>query len=598
MIDLSRSRRKPFDHQLIGAEWLSKRTDPASGRLYPGALLGDEMRLGKTQQVINAVQYLYEQNEIDAAIVVAPAPVRDVWYDPELGEIAKHRWEGLPTLITEYHSTVHKWTADTEEGKRYLTWIITNYELIRYGLKSGGSKGWTGPYVEPLLKICGPRTVLVQDESSAIANYSSLQTRACRTLRKKCGFVVMLNGTPFVEDPESLFSQAYMIDKRILGLENIGQYRARYGIMGGHVVEIVKFGRKIRMPVEIVGWRHQQRPDCCDVPDYISSPVHGPGPGLEEIQAKLAPYILRRLRKDCFDMPPKLDPVSMTVTMKPETWRVYKEMRDSMVTWLEKNRVVATAAQAGNKVMRLAQITSGFLGGLRDEEAECPECAGGGVALGSGPPGQRSFPLGVNLEQGGHLGDCPTCGGTGRLSLAVPPKDVGREKLDFLLGWVKKRLREDKDMRMIVWCRFQFELHRMIKEVSKAFPQIKIRSIYGGQSAEDRLEGFRLMHPEYKYDGPGLLGGTLGTGSQGLNMAGGRDVLYMSNAPSLMLRQQSEDRTQGPDQKYSVSYTDVVAVGPKGEKTVDHITIKGLRTKQNLAAWTCSAWIKAFKGEI
>jgi hypothetical protein len=34
------------------------------------------------------------------------------------------------------------------------------------------------------------------------------------------------------------------------------------------------------------------------------------------------------MKKDCLDLPPKLPTVSMSAAMKPDTWKLYKEMRE------------------------------------------------------------------------------------------------------------------------------------------------------------------------------------------------------------------------------------------------------------------------------
>lgn len=594
VIDLSRSRKKPYAHQVVGVQALVDLVDPEKGRTIPGIFwLGDQMRMGKSAQVINAAQVLYEQKLLDVVIVVSPASVRDVWYHPTMGEIQKHRWLGLPTLVTQFHSVTKKWFADAEHGQRYLLWIVTNYEFIRYGLKRR-STGWTSPYLENLFKVCGQKTMLVLDESAEVASYDSLQTRACMALRRRCGRVVLLNGTPIVENPEDLYSQAKVLDPRIFGLEHVSQFRNKYAIMGGYMVEVMKYGRKIKVPTEILGWRHKPRTDCCDVPPHIQASVHSSGPGLEDIQKRLAPYILMRLRKDCLDLPPKLEPVTLTAVLKPETWKHYREMRDTLVTWLDK-QTVAVAAQAGNKVMRLAQLTAGFLGGLRDEAAACPECGGSGEVQATLQGDPVALPSGPNLVPDGE-GACPACFGTGTVSAAVPPREVGREKLDLYLGWVKRRLKEEPEMRMLTWCRFQPEAHRTILELAK-IKGLTVRGIYGGQKREERLEGLNLMHPDNVYRGAADLVGTLGTGARGINMAGAHEVVYMSNAPSLMIRNQSEDRPHGPGQTQPISYHDIVAVGPKGQQTVDHVVLEALRNKDDLARWTCSAWIKALTVE-
>jgi hypothetical protein len=167
---------------------------------------------------------------------------------------------------------------------------------------------------------------------------------------------------------------------------------------------------------------------------------------------------------------------------------------------------------------------------------------------------------------------------------------VGREKLDLFLNWVKQRIIDEPEMRMIAWCRFRPELERTVRELEK-FDGLKVRAIYGGQKKADRLDGLRLMHPDTPpYTGPALLAGTLGTGGLGLNMAGGHEMVYCSNDRSLIKRLQSEDRPHGPGQTQPVSYHDIVAVGPNGQETMDHIVMRALRNKINLATWTSDAW--------
>lgn len=557
---------------------MSALTEPERGRVLPGVFfLTDQMRLGKSKQVIDTAQKLFVESQIDSVIVVAPALVRDVWYDPELGEIQKHRWLELPTLTTEYHQQIRKWSADAVEGQRYLTWVITNFEYIRYGVKREKS-GWRGAHLDKLLKFANKRTLFVIDESAAIADHASLQTHACYEIRKRCGRVIELNGTPIVETPESLFSQAKMLDPRILGFNYVSQYKAAYAIMGGYTVsKKVWWGGKLKelkIPTEIIGWRHKLRAGCCDIPPHIQSKVHEPGPCLEDVQAKLAPYVLRRIRSECLDLPPKLDSVTLTATLAPETWRIYTGMRDDLVSWLDEHRV-ATSQQAGVRVMRLAQVTSGFLGGVRDDDTSCPECGGSGS----------------NLD-----GECPSCGGSGTISAAVPPAVIGREKLDLYLNWVKKRLKEEPNMRMVAWCRFRPELQRIVEELGK-INGLQVRGIFGGQSKVERAEGLRLMHVDVKYEGPAILVGTLGTGGLGVSMAGAHEVVYISNDRSLYKRLQSEDRPLGPGQTEPVSYHDIVAVGPKNQHTIDHVIMKALRDKSELATWTTDAWKTALMKE-
>jgi ATP-dependent DNA helicase len=79
----------------------------------------------------------------------------------------------------------------------------------------------------------------------------------------------------------------------------------------------------------------------------------------------------------------------------------------------------------------------------------------------------------------------------------------------------------------------------------------------------------------------------------GLNLTAAHTVIYLSNDFSLKTRLQSEDRVHRPGQIYPVSYFDMIATGPQGQKTIDHLVAKSLMNKEAIADLTTSAWISA-----
>jgi SNF2 family DNA or RNA helicase len=581
---IERSRRTPYAHQIVGVDWLVDLVRPEEGRVLPGGLLvADEMRLGKTKQVIDAAQVLFERDEIDTVIVVAPNSVRDVWYDPEMGEIVKHSWMGAQAEVTEYHQKCRTWLWTRNggpESKRTLKWLITNFDFIRSRVKRIG-RGWTGPRLAPLLATANKKTLLVIDESSAVSNYRSLQTRSILALRRRCGRVWLLNGTPMSESLEDYYSQALILDPRILACSGKTEFMARYAVYGQVVAQVqTKWGKQeIR---SVAGWKHAQRPGCCEgVPPSLQQQMHA-WDGIGDLQQRLAPYVLRRERKDCMDLPPKLDPVILRVTLSDESWRVYKELRDEFAAWLGSNTVVP-AAQAGVRVMRLAQVCGGYVGGLESLLAAepCPACSGAGQDS-SGTGCARCAGLGIVAPQG-----------------AKTPStlELGREKLDVLMEHLEGRLREDPNVRVLIWCRFRAEMDRLTKELCSSLIPRTV-SIHGGQTREERQEALRVMHPDAPaFKGPAALTGTLGTGSMGLNLAGAHEVIYYSNGWSLKQRLQSEDRPVGPGQTHPVSYHDLVACGPRGQRTVEHEVVAALRAKEDLARWSREKWIRILKEE-
>ena len=86
-------------------------------------------------------------------------------------------------------------------------------------------------------------------------------------------------------------------------------------------------------------------------------------------------------------------------------------------------------------------------------------------------------------------------------------------------------------------------------------------------------------------------------GGHGLNLVAASEAIYLSNDFALGIRLQSEDRCHRPGQVNKVLYTDVLATGPAGQKTIDHAIFKALRAKKSVADMTCSEWRKELSDE-
>ena len=164
----------------------------------PYVFVTDEMGFGKTKQLIDAAHLLFQQDKIDRVLVICPAPVKHVWHDPELGQLAEHAWAGVHNHVELYHKRPRAWHTGPSD-QRALHWVITNYEFIRMGLKSRSR--YLPDRLVFLQQQCGPRTLLVLDESSAVKNARARQTRACMYLRKECTRVVLMSGTPIAQMP-------------------------------------------------------------------------------------------------------------------------------------------------------------------------------------------------------------------------------------------------------------------------------------------------------------------------------------------------------------------------------------------------------------
>jgi len=478
----SRFKTPPYDHQ---------RSDVAA--LYDHDFYGlfNEMGTGKTKTVIDAACILYEEKKINTVLVVSPAAVRTVWLNQEFGEIKKHAW--VPVCTWEFHSRMQRVWQDKDPK---LNFIVTNYEFLR-----------SEKHQEELHKLLHKlKVMMVLDESSFIKNPRAIQTKACTNIGKLMDRRVILNGTPIANNPLDLWAQSCFLSPRILPYKWFGHFRSEYAVFGGwHNKQILRFQN------------------------------------LDKLQNLLAPYVIRREKRDCLDLPEKIF-TQLEVKLDEKTWDTYKTMRDEAVVWMDENPTMA--AQAGVRVMRLAQITSGFLGGFQESETAEPHT-----------------------------------------------EEIGSEKLDALREWVQARVDENPEVGIIVWCRFRAELERVAASLADILPTYRLY----GQGAVERREAIDA------FTKPGgkarLLAAQPQAGGFGLNLQRGTLVVYMSNDFSLMARLQSEDRCHRPGQRSNVVYTDVLATGPKGQKTVDHTIVKVLRSKNDLAQWTVAAWKEALRDE-
>ena len=525
-VDLSLSRMRPFDHQVRGVQSLVHN---------PIFALFDEMGIGKTKQIIDAAQALYTDGKIHQVIVVCPGSVRSVWYDENFGELKKHLWNGLPARVVQYHKHTNYWSWNVEDTKEsYLRFVITNYEFIRREERLLG-----------VLDFCDTETMLVLDESSCIKSPRAKQTKACLKLREHCGRVVLLNGTPISHSPRDMYAQGLVMDKKILDCKSYDAFKNKY---------MRKMGAGKYAKVQWVF--------------------------IEDIQERFSPYVLRRLKKDCLDLPEKMDPVTLTVPLDEKTWLIYQQLKNEFMVWLnqeakeEKGGQVLKAQQAIVKALRLSQLCGGFLGGI-EQTAEI-----------ASPEEQQVTPemLEQLIQQG----------------LPTAPKktqEIGREKLDLFMEWLDVRLQEDEHFKLLVWCRFRAELNRIVREVEGRYKKVTVAKISGGQTREERDAAVGLLNPDTApARKPVVVVGSPQAGGMGLNMAAAHTVVYYSNDHSLKTRLQSEDRTHRPGQIHAVSYFDIVATGPNGQKTMDHTVLRSLREKEDLANWTTEAWIESLGG--
>lgn len=526
MIDTSKWKMKPFQHQIDGVEKLLKNE---------AFFLADEMGCGKSAQIVNAACTLAEQGKIDTVVIVAPASVRCVWLDAEIGEIKKHSWNKF-NVVAEFHKKLKRVWVDNEEDCGLL-WIVTNYEFLRNKERL--------EYLCETLK--GNRSLLVLDESSYIKNRTSQQTKAIAKLRQYCARCVLLNGTPVTNSPLDLFSQMNILSPKILKGENFYQFRAKYCDM-----QSVNFGNSRKAFMLVKGYKN-----------------------LDKLARRVAPYVLRRLKADCLDLPEKLY-TTREVALTPEIWRRYQELKKDAVMSLG-NGETRLEPNAAVRLMRLAQLTSGILGASPDillKHGQSPSYD---------PTKEEFFP-----------------------SEEFSTHDLSDEKLKWCVQYLTE---ECTAKAVIVWTRWRRERERLYEALDKIRwhigqdrdrPMLELYQIYGGQSKSERQAAVLCL--ALPYESSNLNRKTIvlaqpHAGGFGLNLVAASEAIYLSNDFALGIRLQSEDRIHRPGQINKCLYIDCLATGPKGECSIDHIIAKALREKQNLADYTTSQWKKELEND-
>jgi SNF2 family DNA or RNA helicase len=496
-IDTSKWKMTPFKHQIDGVEALIKN---------PAFALFDEMGIGKSAQVVNSACILAERGVIDTVVIVAPASVRCVWLDKEIGEIRKHCWQSVDVL--EFHQKTKMIWKDYELPKPHLRWIVTNYEFLR-----------NSKHLE-VMQDClrGANTLLVLDESSYVKNRTAAQSKAVAKLRKHVRRCVLLNGTPVTNSPLDLYSQLNILDPKILNEDNFYSFRAKYAVLQQRKIGAMRFQ-------EVVGYKD-----------------------LDKLAKRVSPYVLRREKKDCLDLPEKLY-TTREVALTPESWRRYCELKKDALLTLSKDNT-RLEPNAAVRLMRLAQLTSGILGN-------------------------------VNLDQHGEPEQI--CNG-----------DISDEKLRWAVSYLTE---ECTAKAVIVWCRWRRERERLYSALQKF--DIDVLQIYGGQpKAEREAAVFRFTANKHSsLDMNSVLLAQPHAGGHGLNLVAASEAIYLSNDYSLGIRLQSEDRCHRPGQVNRVLYTDVLATGPAGQRTIDHIVVRALRDKKSVADMTTSEWRKELEND-
>lgn len=376
--------------------------------------------------------------------------------------------------------------------------------------------------------------VLICDESSFLKSRTAKQTKAAMKIAGRSCYRWLLSGTPICNSPLDLYAQAKVMSPANGPLGAYSNFYHFQASIGDLIPVIAKNGK----PLRVVGRGANGRVGFQIVKRWESRPE-----GLEKLQKLFAPYVSRVEKRDCLDLPAKTYTVR-EVALSEETWRIYQELKREAMLALSADDV-RPEPNAAVRILRLCQLTSGHVGTV-----------------------QAMNEFGAE-ESVGH--------------------DTSSEKLDYLtdsiLGGELQHGRA-----LIIWCRWKRERERLAEMIKN---KINVYEIFGGQSQairDGQLTEFQGINSWRR-----VLLAQPHAGGFGLNLTAASTAVYLSNDFSYSTRVQSEDRCHRIGQTNPVTYVDVVAVGPKGQRTVDHHILEALRAKKSVADFTCSAWRRALE---
>ena len=254
---------------------------------------------------------LFEQGKISAVLVVAPKGVHRQWIEQQIPEHMPEELQ-LRTEVwkkKELHPSMY-------QPSEMLKIFAANTDALR---TKNGFK-----ICEKFVRGHKRKVLMIVDESHMIKTYNSMRTKAAIKLGECCDYRMILTGTPIAKNLLDEWSQFNFLDPGIIGKSSVWTFKHYYCKMGG-------YERK-----EIVGYRN-----------------------IDEFKNRVSPYSYRITKKDALDLPEQIYQ-RYSFDLTPSQRKIYDELKQTFLSVLESGEV-ASAANAAVLVMRLQQITSGFI---------------------------------------------------------------------------------------------------------------------------------------------------------------------------------------------------------------------------------------------
>lgn len=548
-------KTEPFNHQRD--EWERSREEVARAIFW-------EQGTGKSKLTIDTACWLYLRGLIDGVLVVAPNGVHRNWVEKEIpdhvpDEVIKHvrafHYQS-PKADTKWHKQAVKAVIE----HKGFAWLTISYEAF---MTASGKRA--------LIDFFDKRRLLyVLDEAHYIKTPTAERTKSILRSAKYAPFRRVLTGTPIAQGPFDAYSQIKFLIEDYWKQHRLGtftEFKQHFGIW-----------KK--------GWNPTAFNPKTKKNDGNEYDVLVGYRRLDDLNALLQPVSSRVTKDDVLDLPPKLYSKRF-FPMTPEQGKLYRQLRDEYIVWLETGGIERDAAAVAAEPSPDACPTCL---GKREVEFDgfiypCPDC---GDAPDLGAEGTTPVIAALAITRLLRLQQI-TCGYLPTDDEAEPVYTIPgpNRRLDLLCDLI-----EESQHKVIVWARFQMDITLIMDALrERGISAVRYDGLVNDDERADakaRFQGERPLYHNGQVVGreavppeeqARVFVGNPAAGATGLTLTAAKTVIYYSNSFKLIDRLQSEDRAHRIGQTNNVLYIDLVA-----EDSVDEKVVEALRNKFNVAS--------------
>lgn len=498
-----------MSHQKVGVEYLLT---------VGSAMLADEMGNGKSLTSLVVSMMHRDRNNISKAIIVSPATTKFSVWAKEIKKFTDEKYIVIDGSKKEREQQYLEF-----KNNKDILFLIVNYESLAVDYKKQ--------------ICCFPKdSICIADESAYIKNKDAERTKALRSFNFK--YRIAITGYPIANAVIDLHSQFDFVKPNHLG--NFWTFCDKY-----INYKEIKLGeekaalRKKRKCLNCGRWSKESgfsyKYICsCKEPKWEEQTfkLFLGYKNFDDLKAKIEPYYIRRLKKDCQNLPDKIYE-EREITLSGKLLEAYNEMKNEMkvmVTNMSDTEVEAKAKNILTQMLRLSQLTCGF---ITDKKIEEP------IFFKENP------------------------------------------KLDSLDDIVDEVLKSDN--KIVIWTRFRAFTFHLLKHYTegytkdKEFRQYKCCHLYGGMGAKESADQVKMFQndPEYK-----IMISTVQTGGVAIDLfAANTEVFTDLSLLSPYTVEQATDRLHRKGQKKAV-----VIIRQIAKNTVDERWLKMLESKKATAS--------------